>query len=105
MRILLKLAALVLLSQSFAIQADNNYQIGVDGLSCPFCAYGIEKQLSKIEGVEAVKVDIGKGFVQVTTQEKIPLDQKTAESAVDKAGFSLRSFEHIQKGEDKLELK
>jgi len=69
------------------------YQVGVDGLACPFCAYGIEKQLQKLDGVKTVEVDVGKGQVVVTMIEGKTLDRAQAEQAVKKAGFSLRSFE------------
>ncbi len=41
-----------------ALAAPPAYKLRVDGLACPFCAYGIEKQLSKLEGVERIDVDI-----------------------------------------------
>ncbi|GAA3535043.1 heavy metal-associated domain-containing protein [Zobellella aerophila] len=37
------------------------YRLGVDGPACPFCAYGIEKSLSKQEGVKRVETDIQAG--------------------------------------------
>ena len=33
-----------------AMAASPAYRLLVDGLACPFCAYGIEKKLSAIEG-------------------------------------------------------
>ena len=30
--------------------------VAVDGLACPFCAYGVEKRLKKVGGVESVRV-------------------------------------------------
>ncbi len=72
------------------------YQVGVDGLACPFCAYGVEKQLQKLDGVQSVKVDIAKGNVVVTMKDNQRLQRKHAEQAVKKAGFSLRSFDRVQ---------
>lgn len=69
------------------------YQVGVDGMSCPFCAYGIEKQLKKLDGVNQVKVDVAKGQVVVTMDDGKTLEKAQAVEAVKKAGFSLRSFE------------
>ncbi len=46
-----------------ALAEPPTYKLGVDGLACPFCAYGIEKQLSKLEDVERIDVDIEKGAV------------------------------------------
>ncbi len=72
------------------------YNIGVDGLACPFCAYGIEKKLSAIEGVESLDIDIETGMVIVVMTEGATLDEATAREAVKAAGFSLRDFEQAQ---------
>ena len=40
----------------------DGYEIRVAGLACPFCAYGIEKHLRKIEGVEQIEVDVGEVY-------------------------------------------
>ena len=34
------------------------YKLRVDGLACPFCSYGIEKQLGKLPGVTSLKTNI-----------------------------------------------
>lgn len=75
--------------------AAQTYRLGVDGLACPFCAYGIEKQLNAVKGVQRIEVDIATGTVVVTMAEAATLDQATADKAVKKAGFSLRSFEQV----------
>jgi mercuric ion binding protein len=72
------------------------YEVGVDGLACPFCAYGIEKQLSKLDGVEAVETDIKQGRVVVRVRGGKTLDKRQVEQAVKKAGFSLRSFNQAE---------
>ncbi len=68
------------------------YDVGVDGLGCPFCAYGIETHLGQIAGVQKVDVDIKRGVVIVTMAAGTTLDENTAERAVENAGFDLRSF-------------
>lgn len=74
------------------LAADNQYVLGVDGLACPFCAYGIEKRLSKVDGVTDVQVDVGESLVRVTLQEGKTLTEEQARQAVDEAGFTLRSY-------------
>ena len=69
------------------------YAIGADGLACPFCAYGIEKQLTRIESVEAVETDIGKGVLLVTMTAGAELDEGAAKKAVKAAGFTMRGFD------------
>jgi periplasmic mercuric ion binding protein len=75
-----------------ALAADNRYLLGVDGLACPFCAYGIEKRLNRIDGVVDVQVDVGESVVHVTMREGKTLTEERASQAVDEAGFTLRSF-------------
>ncbi|MBL4608837.1 MAG: cation transporter [Pseudomonadales bacterium] len=87
---------LVLMVASSAWAQGPAYDIGVDGLSCPFCAYGIEKQLHKLDGVEKVETDIEKAVVVVRVKDGSTLDRNQAMKAVKKAGFSLRSFEQSE---------
>lgn len=77
------------------------YQVGVDGLSCPFCAYGIEKQLTKLEGVKQVKVNTAIRQVVVSMSEGKILDRAQVEEAVKKSGFTMRSFEQSQETTEK----
>ena len=74
------------------------YAIGVDGLACPFCAYGIEKQLGQVEGVQSVSTEIASGKVIVTMKEGATLERSMARKAVENAGFTLRSFEETSSG-------
>lgn len=69
------------------------YKLYVDGLACPFCAYGIEKKLNAVEGVEKLDIDINAGVVSVTMAEGATLDEATAKQIVKDAGFTLRDFE------------
>ncbi len=68
------------------------YTLYADGLACPFCAYGIEKQLSAIEGVETVETDLKTGTVTITMLDGATLDEAVARKAVEAAGFTLRGF-------------
>ena len=68
------------------------YVLQADGLACPFCAYGIEKQLSRLEGVATVSTDIESGTVTVTMNPGVNLTEDQAKEAVDRAGFTLRGF-------------
>ncbi len=80
------------LTSAWAAQAGNVYELGVDGLGCPFCAYGIEKELGAVAGVDKVDIDLESGVVVVTMASERILDADTAKQAVEEAGFDLRSF-------------
>lgn len=89
----LAITALGLLLWSASASAGERYVLGVDGLACPFCAYGIEKQLLRLDGVESAETDVKSGQVVVTLREGATLDEPTARKAVEAAGFTLRAFE------------
>lgn len=85
----------LLAAPAWASEAAPVYALGIDGLSCPFCAYGIEKELASLAGVERLGTDIGEGLVTVHMAAGATLDEATARKAAEDAGFSLRSFEEI----------
>ncbi len=96
-KVLLKatVAAMSLVLAATALAAQAAYKLRVDGLACPFCAYGIEKKLGAVKGVERIEVDIASGTVNVTMAEGATLDEAAAKKAVKEAGFSLRGFEPV----------
>lgn len=71
--------------------AGSQYDLRVDGLACPFCAYGIEKKLIKTEGVESVTFDFEKGLVKVNTKTGVVLTEDRLKQLINDAGFTLRS--------------
>ncbi len=83
----------LLAAPAWAAQAGAVYKLYVDGLACPFCAYGVEKKVGGLDGVERVDIDIDEGLVTVTMAEGSTLDAATARRAIDEAGFTLRAFE------------
>lgn len=78
---------------SFSVFAESlTYELKIDGMSCPFCSYGVEKKLKEVEGVESVEVNIGKGTVLVKMKPNVILTKEQATKAVKNAGFPLSSF-------------
>lgn len=96
MKTLLRLI-LVALSVAWAAAAlaGPSYRLQVTGLACPFCAYGIEKKLSALEGVEYVETHIKDGAVIVTMHDGAKLNETAARKAVEAAGFTLDGFQPI----------
>jgi mercuric ion binding protein len=92
-RIAIALSLLLLASSVFA--AGPSYRIEVAGLACPFCAYGIEKKLNAVPGVERVATDIKAGVVIVTMKDGAVLDEAAAKQAVKDAGFTLKGFKPV----------
>lgn len=86
----------LVLAATGVFAAPGAYRLQVDGLACPFCAYGIEKKLGAVEGVQSVATHIKDGVVIVIMKEGVTLDEATAGKAVKGAGFKLRKLEPVQ---------
>ncbi len=70
----------------------DHYEVVVDGMACPFCAYGIEKQLDRITGISETELDVSAGVIRLSVDENVVLDESAVRRAVEKAGFSLRAL-------------
>jgi len=89
-----KMIVTILLALSWsvtALAAGTQYQMRVDGLACPYCAYGIEKKLNAIDGVEKIDIDLEKGLVIVNVAEGIKISDEQMTRLFDDAGFTYRS--------------
>ena len=74
-----------------AAQAET-YTLQVDGLACPFCSYGIEKQLRQLTGVSEVTTNIKTGTIQVNTKSGVKLTKADLSAAVKRSGFTVRGI-------------
>ncbi len=71
-------------------------RLKIDGMVCPFCAYGLEKRLQEIASIDAVLIRISDGLVQIRTKENQELTDAALEDAVKKSGFSLTGIERLE---------
>lgn len=75
-----------------ALAAEDAYRIRVDGLACPFCAYGIEKKLERLPGVTGIEMDMENGVVTVHLAPGAALGEAALRKAVRDAGFTPREI-------------
>ncbi len=75
-----------------AQDAKRSLIIQVDGLSCPFCAYGLEKNLNKVDGIDSVHMDMKSGKATVLLKPDAHVDDQVLRKAVEKAGFTAREI-------------
>ena len=69
--------------------AEKTYiKIDVDGLSCPFCAYGLEKKLKKIKTVNDVEIYLEEGIAIFSVSKDQKPTKETLEKVVTDAGFT-----------------
>lgn len=69
-----------------------HYDVRVDGLACPFCAYGLEKKLKKLPGVSRVDIDLESGRASFDVASDTLLMPGPVREAVREAGFTPRAI-------------
>ena len=100
------LLALLLVLPPSAGRAEILYsELRINGLVCPFCAFGIEKKLRNVEGVERVTVLLDEGVVQLEFAERNAVTFGELRDAVSAAGFELAGLKvevrgRIEAGDD-----
>lgn len=73
-------------------QFKGSIKIEVDGLSCPFCAYGLEKNLKKVKGVGNIKIDVDNAFVLIDILDGKSIGEKLLRKSITDAGFTPRDI-------------
>ena len=76
------------------------FQLQVDGLACPFCAYGIEKNLMTIDEIEKIEINIQQGTIRIWTKGGSLLEEEKVKQAIQDSGFTFREFKKIQRPEN-----
>ncbi len=80
-------------------QNDDPRQIEVTilGMSCPFCAYGVEQKLKRLDGVVELEVVLETGLATITLEEDADVSNALLQKTVKEAGFEVakivRTFE------------
>lgn len=59
----------------------------VTGMSCDHCVASVRDEVSKVDGVTAVDVELATGTVTVTSER--PVDPAAVAAAVDEAGYEV----------------
>ncbi len=87
---------IALLMWCASVLADGTqYRMRVDGMACPYCAYGIEKNLKKIVGVDQIDFDLDNGLVTVNVAEGVTLSDEQMTKLFNDAGFTFRSMSKV----------
>ena len=63
----------------------STYQVA--GMTCGHCVSSVRSEVSAIDGVDAVDVDLASGLLTVTSDN--PVDADTVRSAVEEAGYEV----------------
>jgi len=72
--------------------------VEVKGMSCPFCAFGVEKRLGAVGGVDQVIVSMKGGSAELTAAKDQSIDLSAVPEAVRRAGFTPGRIEATVRG-------
>ncbi len=97
MKRLITCAILVPLLISPVFAGGAHYEMRVDGLACPFCAFGVEKKLKAIKGANNIEIDLNKGLVKVDMPEGRKLTNEQMKKLFNDSGFTFRSMTEIDR--------
>ena len=94
-----KILIILLLGISASLAQSDEVKVRVDGLSCPFCAYGLEKKLNELDGVDSIFIDFEERLVvmQVTDSENI--SEEEIRVKIEEAGFTPKEIVFSGKNE------
>ncbi len=78
-----------------AHSAEYNYEIGVDGMVCAYCAYTVGKNLATLPGVvvDSVYIDLERGVAVLQSTQ--PLDDTVIEATFLGSGFNVTSIASV----------
>lgn len=72
-------------------------QVKILGMSCPFCAYGAQQKLKKMDGVKELEVQLETGMATLILEEGADVPNERLRKVIDRAGFEVaeirRNFE------------
>jgi copper chaperone CopZ len=86
--LVLGIMALTLISFQPAFAEVSRVEMQVNGMTCPFCVYGIEKKLKSVEGIEDAGANLRTGIVDIRLKKDKPLNVEKLNEAVRESGFT-----------------
>ncbi|MET0735699.1 MAG: heavy-metal-associated domain-containing protein [Microbacterium sp.] len=79
-------------AEAAVADTDVTAEVLVSGMTCSHCVASVTVELSAIDGVDGVSVDLKPGGgSHVTIRSSIPISETAVEAAVEEAGYSLVS--------------
>lgn len=75
----------------FAQKKSKSYDkatVKVEGLGCPFCAFGLEKKFKEIKGIKNITIDMESGVMKFKAPESLALSVSAIDKQVTKAGYT-----------------
>jgi len=73
-------------------------EIDINGMTCAFCVYSLEKELGKLSEVEEVLISLKSNKARLTLKEGAQIDSDTLQEVVLQAGYTPGEVRDVSKG-------
>ncbi len=98
MRKLFIVAVIFFLTAS-AFGADETVlEIDIDGMTCPFCVYSLEKELGKLSEVKQILISLKSNKARLILKEGAHIDSDTLREVVLEAGYTPGEVRDVSEG-------
>jgi copper chaperone CopZ len=98
MRQLFIVAVLLFLSTRVFGADETVLEIDINGMTCPFCVYSLEKELGKLSEVEEVLISLKLNKARLTLKEGAHIDADTLREVVLTTGFTPGEVREVSEG-------
>ena len=78
----------ILLSTSILTAQVDKVTVMVEGLGCPFCAYGLEKKFKELKKIKKIKIDMETGEFSYEVPTEMAMTMAAIDARVTKAGYT-----------------
>ncbi len=99
MRQLIVIAVLLFLSASVFGADETVLEIDINGMTCPFCVYSLEKELGKLSEVGEVMISLKSSKARVTLKEGAHIESDTLREVVLRTGFTPGEVRDVSDGD------
>jgi len=87
---ILMICTAILVTAASAAADVTKVEVRVDGLACPFCAYGLEKKLKAMDTIENAEILLEEGLVRAKSRAGASIRLSELAHAIKDAGFAYR---------------
>ena len=103
-----QILSLIIIILNFCISNSVNAQVNdeqeriyvkleIKGMACPYCAFGMEKELRKVAGADNIEIELKKGLAYISTSISQKPTKESLEKIITDAGFTVGIIEFKKK--------
>lgn len=81
-------------AQTNSTQERVHIKIEIKGMACPYCAFGMEKKLKEISGVNNVEIELKEGLAYISTLKAQQPTKESIQDIIINAGFTVGKIQY-----------